>query len=53
MLKIGMQVTYRDRSNHKRYGTIDKVSEATGRKLYRVNGSKWFERTGLSKVETG
>lgn len=53
MLKIGTQVTYRDRSNHKRYGVIDKVSTATGQKLYRVNGLKWFEMTGLSKVETG
>lgn len=53
MLKIGTQVTYRDRSNRVRWGTIDRTSSRHGQKLYRVNGSKWFERAGLSKVETG
>lgn len=49
MLKIGMQVTYRDRSNRLRTGAIDKTSIRTGRKLYRV-ADRWFEKGALSRV---
>lgn len=46
MLKIGTQVTYRDRSNRVRLGRIDRTSSRFGRKLYRVN-DRWFEKNGL------
>lgn len=49
MLKIGTEVTYRDRSNRIRYGTIDSTSAASGQKLYRVN-DRWFEKDGLQVV---
>lgn len=49
MLKIGTQVTYRDRSNRIRFGTIDKTSIRTGRKLYRVN-DRWFGKSGITAV---
>lgn len=47
MLKVGASVTYRDRSNRKKVGIIDKVSNATGDTLYRVD-DKWFLREGLT-----
>lgn len=48
MLKIGQQVTYRNRSNRMRTGTIDKTSTRTGQKLYRV-ADRWFARDGLTR----
>lgn len=47
MFKVGTSVTYRARSNRKKTGTIDKISTATGDRLYRVD-DRWFLKDGLT-----
>lgn len=46
MFKVGASVTYRTRSNRKRVGVIDKVSDESGARLFRVN-DHWFLPEGL------
>lgn len=44
--KVGDTVTYRTRANRKRIGVIDKVSDESGVRLFRVD-DHWFLPEGL------
>lgn len=52
-MKLGTQVEYRDRSNRKRIGKIDrhKNGNPDGKRLYRVDGKHWFMAGDLKVVQ--
>ena len=49
MFKVGDTVTYRTRANRKRIGVIDKASDESGARLFRVD-DHWFLPEGLEAI---
>jgi hypothetical protein len=48
-MKIGTLVTYRTGAGKKKQGAVDKISNRSGVRLFRVN-DRWFPREELELV---